>query len=196
MLLPWPYSSLTWIHAYLSRADQNHDDKMSYDEIRMLLQMINIDLSEQYAHSLFQVMNRTNPWGQHLPHKSQVSSWYSLTPSATACLTRPHSSHRSVTSQLMAAWTTGRSRFSAGSCYGGQSSTPFSSATLPTAASSPLWTWGISWRIRERTPHPHTPRVSSWPTSSTSGVRLHLSLRLCKVRLLSLVWFHLVQFHF
>lgn len=43
-----------WIHAYLSRADQNHDDKMSYDEIRMLLQMINIDLSDQYAHSLFQ----------------------------------------------------------------------------------------------------------------------------------------------
>nr|XP_046233650.1 1-phosphatidylinositol 4,5-bisphosphate phosphodiesterase delta-3-A-like [Scatophagus argus] len=43
-----------WIHAYLSRADQNHDDKMSYDEIRTLLQMINIDLSDQYARSLFQ----------------------------------------------------------------------------------------------------------------------------------------------
>ncbi|TKS90243.1 1-phosphatidylinositol 4,5-bisphosphate phosphodiesterase delta-3-A [Collichthys lucidus] len=43
-----------WIHAYLSRADENHDDKMSYDEIQTLLQMINIDLSEQYARSLFQ----------------------------------------------------------------------------------------------------------------------------------------------
>ncbi|XP_036938060.1 1-phosphatidylinositol 4,5-bisphosphate phosphodiesterase delta-3-A-like [Acanthopagrus latus] len=43
-----------WIHAYLSRADQNHDDKMSYDEVRTLLQMINIDLSDQYARSLFQ----------------------------------------------------------------------------------------------------------------------------------------------
>uniref|UniRef100_A0A671VCM9 Phosphoinositide phospholipase C n=1 Tax=Sparus aurata TaxID=8175 RepID=A0A671VCM9_SPAAU len=36
------------------RADQNHDDKMSYDEVRTLLQMINIDLSDQYARSLFQ----------------------------------------------------------------------------------------------------------------------------------------------
>uniref|UniRef100_A0A671VCT9 Phosphoinositide phospholipase C n=1 Tax=Sparus aurata TaxID=8175 RepID=A0A671VCT9_SPAAU len=32
----------------------NHDDKMSYDEVRTLLQMINIDLSDQYARSLFQ----------------------------------------------------------------------------------------------------------------------------------------------
>lgn len=69
--LPWPYSPSTWIHAYLSRADQNHDDKMSYDEIRMLLQMINIDLSDQYAHSLFQVMNRTNTRGQHLVRRSK-----------------------------------------------------------------------------------------------------------------------------
>lgn len=29
---------------------------MSYDEIRTLLQMINIDLSDQYARSLFQVV--------------------------------------------------------------------------------------------------------------------------------------------
>lgn len=47
---------VTWIHAYLSRADQNRDDKMSYEEVQMLLQMINIDLSEQYARSLFQVL--------------------------------------------------------------------------------------------------------------------------------------------
>ncbi|XP_057682426.1 1-phosphatidylinositol 4,5-bisphosphate phosphodiesterase delta-3-A-like [Corythoichthys intestinalis] len=43
-----------WIQAYLSRADQNHDDKMSYDEVQLLLQMINIDLNDQYARELFQ----------------------------------------------------------------------------------------------------------------------------------------------
>ncbi|KAF7645746.1 hypothetical protein LDENG_00198530 [Lucifuga dentata] len=48
-----------WIHAYLSRADQNHDDKMSYDEVQTLLQMINIDLNEQYARSLFQKCDRS-----------------------------------------------------------------------------------------------------------------------------------------
>uniref|UniRef100_A0A3Q0RME3 Phosphoinositide phospholipase C n=1 Tax=Amphilophus citrinellus TaxID=61819 RepID=A0A3Q0RME3_AMPCI len=51
--------NVTWIHAYLSRADQNHDDKMSYDEVQMLLQMINIDLSDQYARSLFQKCDRS-----------------------------------------------------------------------------------------------------------------------------------------
>ncbi|CAL1600178.1 unnamed protein product [Knipowitschia caucasica] len=48
-----------WIHAYLNRADQNHDDKMSYDEVQNLLQMINIDLNEQYARSLFQQCDRS-----------------------------------------------------------------------------------------------------------------------------------------
>ncbi|XP_008313097.1 1-phosphatidylinositol 4,5-bisphosphate phosphodiesterase delta-3-A-like isoform X2 [Cynoglossus semilaevis] len=48
-----------WIHAYLSRADQNHDDKMSYEEVQTLLQMINIDLSDQYAHTLFQKCDRS-----------------------------------------------------------------------------------------------------------------------------------------
>ncbi|CAI5682753.1 unnamed protein product [Oreochromis niloticus] len=43
-----------WIHAYMSRADRNRDDKMSYEEVQMLLQMINIDLNDQYARSLFQ----------------------------------------------------------------------------------------------------------------------------------------------
>uniref|UniRef100_A0AAQ5XCP0 Phosphoinositide phospholipase C n=1 Tax=Amphiprion ocellaris TaxID=80972 RepID=A0AAQ5XCP0_AMPOC len=37
------------------RADQNQDGKMSYDEVKRLLQMINIDLSEQYARNLFKV---------------------------------------------------------------------------------------------------------------------------------------------
>ncbi|KAJ0016050.1 hypothetical protein NQD34_014340 [Periophthalmus magnuspinnatus] len=40
-------------------SDQNHDDKMSYDEVQNLLQMINIDLNEQYARSLFQKCDRS-----------------------------------------------------------------------------------------------------------------------------------------
>ncbi|XP_056152662.1 1-phosphatidylinositol 4,5-bisphosphate phosphodiesterase delta-3-A [Lampris incognitus] len=48
-----------WIHAYLRRADQNHDGKMSYEEVQTLLQMININLSEQYARSLFQKCDRS-----------------------------------------------------------------------------------------------------------------------------------------
>lgn len=48
-----------WIRGYLRRADQNQDGKMSYDEVRRLLQMINIDLSEQYALSLFKKCDRS-----------------------------------------------------------------------------------------------------------------------------------------
>lgn len=62
----------TWIHAYLSRADQNGDDKMSYDEVRTLLQMINIDLSDQYARSLFQVMKKKTTNTMHFVHKSRI----------------------------------------------------------------------------------------------------------------------------
>lgn len=45
----------TWIRRYLKSADQNQDGKMSYDEVKRLLQMINIDLSEHYARCLFKV---------------------------------------------------------------------------------------------------------------------------------------------
>ncbi|XP_034046119.1 1-phosphatidylinositol 4,5-bisphosphate phosphodiesterase delta-3-A isoform X2 [Thalassophryne amazonica] len=48
-----------WIQSYLRRADQNQDGKMCYDEVKRLLQMINIDLSEQYAHSLFKRCDRS-----------------------------------------------------------------------------------------------------------------------------------------
>uniref|UniRef100_A0A672H4U1 Phosphoinositide phospholipase C n=1 Tax=Salarias fasciatus TaxID=181472 RepID=A0A672H4U1_SALFA len=44
---------------YSSFADQNQDGKMSYDEVKWLLQMINIDLSEQYARSLFKRCDRS-----------------------------------------------------------------------------------------------------------------------------------------
>uniref|UniRef100_A0A1A8BAZ2 Phosphoinositide phospholipase C n=1 Tax=Nothobranchius kadleci TaxID=1051664 RepID=A0A1A8BAZ2_NOTKA len=36
-----------WIRTHLSKADQNHDNKMSYEEVQKLLQMINVDLSDQ-----------------------------------------------------------------------------------------------------------------------------------------------------
>ncbi|CAN9505445.1 unnamed protein product [Ophioblennius macclurei] len=48
-----------WIRGYLRRADQNQDGKMSYDEVKWLLQMINIDLSEHYARSLFKRCDRS-----------------------------------------------------------------------------------------------------------------------------------------
>ncbi|XP_036408122.1 1-phosphatidylinositol 4,5-bisphosphate phosphodiesterase delta-3-A-like [Megalops cyprinoides] len=48
-----------WIRGYLRRADQNQDGKMSYEEVKRLLQMINIDLSEQYARSLFKKCDRS-----------------------------------------------------------------------------------------------------------------------------------------
>uniref|UniRef100_A0A8C7IUB4 Phosphoinositide phospholipase C n=1 Tax=Oncorhynchus kisutch TaxID=8019 RepID=A0A8C7IUB4_ONCKI len=46
-------------HVYLQRADENDDGKMSYDEVKRLLQMINIDLNEQYARSLFKKADRS-----------------------------------------------------------------------------------------------------------------------------------------
>ncbi|XP_030649363.1 1-phosphatidylinositol 4,5-bisphosphate phosphodiesterase delta-3-A [Chanos chanos] len=48
-----------WIRGYLRRADQNQDGKMSYEEIKRLLQMINIDLNEQYARTLFKKCDRS-----------------------------------------------------------------------------------------------------------------------------------------
>ncbi|XP_014047926.1 1-phosphatidylinositol 4,5-bisphosphate phosphodiesterase delta-3-A [Salmo salar] len=48
-----------WIRGYLRRADENDDGKMSYDEVKCLLQMINIDLNEQYARSLFKKADRS-----------------------------------------------------------------------------------------------------------------------------------------
>lgn len=48
-----------WIHAYLKQADLNNDGKMSYEEVQTLLQMINIDLSEQYARNLFKKCDRS-----------------------------------------------------------------------------------------------------------------------------------------
>uniref|UniRef100_A0A672NT18 Phosphoinositide phospholipase C n=1 Tax=Sinocyclocheilus grahami TaxID=75366 RepID=A0A672NT18_SINGR len=49
----------TWIRGYLRRADQNQDGKMSYEEVKHLLQLINIDLNEQYARTLFKKCDRS-----------------------------------------------------------------------------------------------------------------------------------------
>ncbi|XP_059925955.1 1-phosphatidylinositol 4,5-bisphosphate phosphodiesterase delta-3-A-like isoform X1 [Gadus macrocephalus] len=56
-----------WISGYLRRADENRDGKMSYDEVKRLLQMINIDLNEQYARSLFKKCDRSRD--DRLHHK-------------------------------------------------------------------------------------------------------------------------------
>ncbi|XP_035263034.1 1-phosphatidylinositol 4,5-bisphosphate phosphodiesterase delta-3-A-like isoform X1 [Anguilla anguilla] len=48
-----------WIRSYLKRADQNQDGKMSYEEVKRLLQMININLNEQYARTLFKKCDRS-----------------------------------------------------------------------------------------------------------------------------------------
>ncbi|XP_072522733.1 1-phosphatidylinositol 4,5-bisphosphate phosphodiesterase delta-3-A-like [Salminus brasiliensis] len=44
----------SWIHAYLKKADLDEDGTMDFEEVKTLLQMINIDLNEQYAFTLFQ----------------------------------------------------------------------------------------------------------------------------------------------
>ncbi|XP_051959147.1 1-phosphatidylinositol 4,5-bisphosphate phosphodiesterase delta-3-A [Xyrauchen texanus] len=48
-----------WINAYLKQADINQDGKMSYEEVQTLLQMINIDLNEEYASSLFKKSDKS-----------------------------------------------------------------------------------------------------------------------------------------
>ncbi|KAF4085206.1 hypothetical protein AMELA_G00114960 [Ameiurus melas] len=48
-----------WIHGFLKQADLNQDGKMSYEEVKTLLQMINIDLDEQYALQLFKKCDRS-----------------------------------------------------------------------------------------------------------------------------------------
>uniref|UniRef100_A0A8C8DCF4 Phosphoinositide phospholipase C n=1 Tax=Oryzias sinensis TaxID=183150 RepID=A0A8C8DCF4_9TELE len=51
---PFPACLCTFLCEMINRADENHDDKMSYEEVQRLLRMINVDLSDQYARSLFQ----------------------------------------------------------------------------------------------------------------------------------------------
>ncbi|XP_030364474.1 1-phosphatidylinositol 4,5-bisphosphate phosphodiesterase delta-3 isoform X1 [Strigops habroptila] len=42
-----------WIHGVLQRADRNKDNKMSFQEVKSMLRMINIDMNDVYAYKLF-----------------------------------------------------------------------------------------------------------------------------------------------
>ncbi|XP_051850835.1 1-phosphatidylinositol 4,5-bisphosphate phosphodiesterase delta-3 [Antechinus flavipes] len=42
-----------WIHGYLHQADSDHDSKMSFKEIKNLLQMVNVTMDDMYAQQLF-----------------------------------------------------------------------------------------------------------------------------------------------
>ncbi|KAM4843768.1 1-phosphatidylinositol 4,5-bisphosphate phosphodiesterase delta-3 isoform 3-T3 [Thomomys bottae] len=50
----------TWIHSYLQRADSNQDSKMSFKEIKSLLRMLNVDMNDMYAYSLFKECDHSN----------------------------------------------------------------------------------------------------------------------------------------
>ncbi|XP_027898330.1 1-phosphatidylinositol 4,5-bisphosphate phosphodiesterase delta-3-A [Xiphophorus couchianus] len=49
-----------WIQGYLKHADENQDGKMTYDEVKRLLQMINIDLNEQHTRCLFKRCDKSH----------------------------------------------------------------------------------------------------------------------------------------
>ncbi|XP_056325158.1 1-phosphatidylinositol 4,5-bisphosphate phosphodiesterase delta-3-A [Danio aesculapii] len=48
-----------WIYGYLKQADMNHDGKMSYEEVQVLFKLVNIDLNEEYAASLFKKSDKS-----------------------------------------------------------------------------------------------------------------------------------------
>lgn len=49
-----------WINSYLHRADSDRDSKMSFKEIKSLLQMVNLDMDDTYAYRLFKDCDRSN----------------------------------------------------------------------------------------------------------------------------------------
>uniref|UniRef100_F7E7T1 Phosphoinositide phospholipase C n=1 Tax=Monodelphis domestica TaxID=13616 RepID=F7E7T1_MONDO len=51
---PFFLNFLTWIHGYLHQADSDHDSKMSFKEIKHLLQMVNVTMDDMYAQQLFE----------------------------------------------------------------------------------------------------------------------------------------------
>lgn len=67
-----PLTLYNWIQGYLKHADENQDGKMTYDEVKRLLQMINIDLNEQHTRCLFKVGDMIcvfSVWSQQCQHK-------------------------------------------------------------------------------------------------------------------------------
>ncbi|XP_068119306.1 1-phosphatidylinositol 4,5-bisphosphate phosphodiesterase delta-3 isoform X2 [Hyperolius riggenbachi] len=49
-----------WIRDYLHQADRDGDEKMSFQEVKAMLRMINIDMNDMYAYSLFKKCDRSN----------------------------------------------------------------------------------------------------------------------------------------
>ncbi|KAM8946631.1 1-phosphatidylinositol 4,5-bisphosphate phosphodiesterase delta-3 [Pelodytes ibericus] len=49
-----------WIRDYLQQADRDGDEKMSFQEVKDMLRMINIDMNDIYAYSLFKKCDRSN----------------------------------------------------------------------------------------------------------------------------------------
>ncbi|XP_053309606.1 1-phosphatidylinositol 4,5-bisphosphate phosphodiesterase delta-3 [Spea bombifrons] len=49
-----------WIRDYLHQADRNGDEKMSFQEVKDMLKMINIDMNDLYAYQLFKKCDRSN----------------------------------------------------------------------------------------------------------------------------------------
>ncbi|XP_037349200.1 1-phosphatidylinositol 4,5-bisphosphate phosphodiesterase delta-3 [Talpa occidentalis] len=49
-----------WIYSYLQRADSDQDSKMSFKEIKSLLRMVNVDMNDMYAYSLFKECDHSN----------------------------------------------------------------------------------------------------------------------------------------
>ncbi|XP_044154760.1 1-phosphatidylinositol 4,5-bisphosphate phosphodiesterase delta-3 [Bufo gargarizans] len=49
-----------WIRDYLHQADRDGDEKMSFQEVKAMLRMINIDMNDMYAFALFKKCDRSN----------------------------------------------------------------------------------------------------------------------------------------
>lgn len=49
-----------WIRDYLHQADRDGDEKMSFQEVKDMLRMINIDMNDMYAYTLFKKCDRSN----------------------------------------------------------------------------------------------------------------------------------------
>lgn len=49
-----------WIRDYLHQADRDGDEKMSFHEVKDMLRMINIDMNDMYAYTLFKKCDRSN----------------------------------------------------------------------------------------------------------------------------------------
>ncbi|XP_059811799.1 1-phosphatidylinositol 4,5-bisphosphate phosphodiesterase delta-3-like isoform X2 [Hypanus sabinus] len=48
-----------WIHKHLRKADEDKDNKMSFEEIKSLLKMINIEADDEYAYQIFKQCDRS-----------------------------------------------------------------------------------------------------------------------------------------